>query len=385
MLIYIKYFLFLLDIYLIYCYNIIKINNFKENQMKYIVYIPKNIIGEIRKIIDKEEYSNLNEFIITSLENQIILETGEKIRGELIPSFIEVPKTITWKVSKKKEYKDYSKWLSVENIDDIKTLPMPEIKDLEFPGTKYKDLWLWGQVNRIFPIKVGLRILSNMQKEKADFILLNDYHKKAGEIAKGFGYQLEKIDNQLKRKRGKRVSTALPIGKNAEKSERRYITQFLAIKRTDGILEGGMARLKFVNIQSLNEKEDLIGITKEGLEFTKLVNPILDVDLHSEKTLSDEEADFYIKHIVNRVPEELNPCKRILQIIRNGSTSLTEIDKELKKIKPEWTDVVITTQRSGALGRMNELNILNKTKIGTKVFYKIYKQLKEFFKNNDKL
>ena len=351
--------------------------------MKYIVYIPKNIIEEIRKIIDKEEYSNLNEFIITSLENQIILETGEKIREELIPSFIDVPKKITWKISEKKEFNDYSKWLSAKNIDDIKTLPMPETKDLEFPNTKYEDLWLWGQINRIFPIKVGLRILTNMQKEKEDFILLNDYHKKAGEIAKSLGYQLEKIDNQRKRKRGKRVSTALPIGKNTEKSERRYIKQFLATKRTDGILKGGMARLKFVNIQSLNNKEDLIGITKKGLEFTKLINPILDVDLHLERTLSDEEKDFYIKHIINDVPEESNPFKYILQIIKNGATSLAEIDKELKKIKPEWTDVVITTQRSGTLGRMKELEILDKTRKGIKVFYKICKKWKEFFKNNN--
>ena len=349
--------------------------------MRYIIDIPKNLLDEIRKVLEKGEYNNINELIITAIENQLTLEAGEIIQEDLFTKTVKRPKYIPREAPEKEAEKDYSKFLVIRSISNIKTLPLPEIKDLENPDPKYKDYWLWGQINRIFPIKVGLRILINMQQEKGDFILLHDFNKQAAEIARGFGLQLEKIDNQFNRKRDERVSTALPIGENEEKAVSRYKGHFLAFKRPIGILDGAMARLKFVNIQSRNEKESLIGLTKIGLEFAKLRNPIIDEDLQSEKTLSVEEADFYLAHIRNQVPEELNPIKTILHIIKNGATTITEIDREIKKIKPGWTDVVITTQRSGALGRMNELGLLEKNKRGVKVTYKISENGKNFIKN----
>lgn len=257
---------------------------------------------------------------------------------------------------------------------------MPEIKYLEYPDTTYSDNWIWGQINRIFPVKLGLRILGNMQKEKGDFISLKEFHKKAGEIARIIGLQLQKIDKQLKRNRDERVSTALPIGRNDEKAELRYIAHFLASKRTDGILDGAMARLRFANIQSLNEKEKMIGITNEGLEFAALKNPILDDSPELGRTISDEEADFYIKHIKDNVLEELNPFIHILEIINKGASSVNEIDEELKKIKQNWTDIVVTTQRSGALGRMNELGLIKKIKKGIRVSYQISESGEKFLK-----
>jgi len=344
---------------------------YKEEQMRYIINIPKHLLDEIRKVLEKGEYNNVNELIITSIENQLTLESGEIIQEDLFSTVVKKPKYIPKEAHEKEGGLDYSKWLSVKNLGNIKTFPLPEIKDLEQPNSNYNDYWLWGQINRIFPIKVGLRVLVNMQQEKEDFVLLDDFHKHAGEIARGFGQKLAGIDNQLKRKRDERVSTALPMGEKEEKAVGRYVSQFLAIKRTNGILDGAMARLKFVNIQSRNEKEASIGLTKEGLEFAKLKNPILDEDLQSENTLSVEEADLYISHIRNHVPEELNPIKTILHIIKNGATTVTEIDREMKKIKPGWTDVVVTTQRSGALGRMSELGLLEKNKKGVKVTYRI--------------
>ena len=339
--------------------------------MRYIIDIPKNLLDEIRKVLEKGEYNNINELIITAIENQLTLEAGEIIQEDLFTKTVKKPKYMPREAPEKEAEKDYSKWLAIRSISNIKTLPLPEIRDLAHPDINYQNAWLWGQINRIFPIKVGLRILANMQQQKGDFILLRDFNKQAAEIARGFGRQLEKIDNQLNRRRDERVSTALPIGENEEKAVSRYICHFLAVKRPIGYLDGAMVRLKFVNIQSRNEKEDFIGLTKVGLEFAKLRNHVLDENLQSEKTLSDEEADFYLTHIRNQVPEESNPIKTILHIIKNGASTITEIDREIKKIKPGWTDVVITTQRSGALGRMNELGLLEKNKRGVKVTYRI--------------
>jgi len=346
--------------------------------MKYVIDIPKNLIDKVRQVLSKGEYENINELIITALENQVMLEEGEKIQEDLFSTVMKIPKNFQVKTKEKQEKLDISKWISMENLSNIKTFPMPEIKDLEYPKKKYEDLWLWGQINRIFPIKLGLRILGNLQQEREEFVPLREFHKKAGEIARGFSLQLDKIDNELKRKRDERVSTALPIGEKEEKAELRYRTHFLASKRTDGILDGAMARLRFANIQSPINNGDQIGVSEEGLDFAKLKNPILDNSLNSEQTLSEKEIDFYLQHITNYVPEELSPLRQILEIIRNGTSSVTEIDTEIKKVKSDWTDIVVTTQRSGALGRMNELGLLKKNKKGIKVIYQISEKGEKF-------
>lgn len=339
--------------------------------MKYVIDIQKNLLDKVRQILAKGEYENINELIITALENQIMLEGGEKIQEDLFSTTMILPKPTHVNSKGKQKQQDFSKWISIKSYNNIKILPMPEIKDLEYPHKKYEDLWLWGQINRIIPVKLGLRVLANMQQDKANFVPLRDFHRKAVEIARGFGHNLLKIDNDLKRKRDVQVSTAFPTGKNEEKAALRYKAHFLANKRNDGILEGAMARLKFANIQNLDESRDLIGLTNEGLEFIKLKNPILDENIYSERTLSEGETEFYLNHITTNVPEELNPISSILRIIHDGASSVTEIDKELKKTKTSWTDIVVTTQRSGALGRMNELGLLDKTKKGINVIYKV--------------
>ena len=342
--------------------------------MKYVIDIDKYLIDKIRQVLKKGEYENLNELIVTAIENQIILEEGEKIQEDLFSTIIKVPRLNQNKVFKKIEEMDFSKWISKENINGIRTYSMPDIKCLEFPNTTYNDNWLWGQINRIFPIKLGLRILSNMQKEQEDFIPLKEFHKKARYIARNFGLQLLKIDLQLKRNRNERVSTALPVGRSEEKAELRYTSHFRVNKRRDGVLEGAMARLRFVNVQISNEEENMVGITNEGLKFVMLRNPILDDSNNAEITISDEEADFYLKHIKNNVTEERNTIDFILRIIKSGSVSVIEIDKEIKRIKQDWTNIVITTQRSGALGRMNELGLVEKSKKGIRVTYRISKK-----------
>ncbi len=281
--------------------------------MKYVIDIPKNLIDKVRQILAKGEYDNISELIITALENQTILEDGEKIQEDLFSTVVKVPKVGQFDAYKKREGQDFSKWMSIKNFNNIKTLPAPGIKDLEYKDSNYHDSWIWGQINRIFPVKLGLRILGNMEQEKGDFVSLKEFNRKAGEIARGFGFQLLRIDKQLRRNRDERVSTALPIGKNGEKAELRYKTHFLAYKRADKILDGAMTRLKFVNIQNLDEKENIVGITDEGLEFSKLKNAILDVSFDSERTISDEETDFYIKHIKSK-----HPLKRDLYLISFG-------------------------------------------------------------------
>ena len=332
--------------------------------------IPKDLIDKIREIMAKGEYRNISELILTSLENQVTLEEGEKTDEDLFSTTVRVPKSVQVEdFEKYDDSREFSNWTTLKSDITIPTLPMPTKKDVEYEN--YEESWFWGQINRIFPVKVGLRILANMQSQKGGFIYYRDFHEEVSNIARNLGLFLHKIDNQLKRKRDDRVSTGLPIGEKEEKSKWRYQAHFLANRRIDNILDGAMVRLKFVNINVLNDKEYEVGHTNEGLEFTKKKNLILDDNLNLERTLSDDEINFYLEHIRVNVPEELNPISHILRIINDGVSSVTEIDKEIRKIKPDWKDSIYTTNRSGALGRMNELRLLKKTKKGIRVIYEL--------------
>ncbi len=341
--------------------------------MKYIINIPRNLLEEIRKILNKKEYNNINELVITALENQISLEESEIIEEDLFTTVMRMPKTTHRKEDEIKIKKDVFEILTLKQTNNIKTLPKPTETDLNFPNVEYKDSWLWGQINRIFPIKVALRVLLNMQNENKDFIDLNQFKIKAGEIAKLVGHELAKIDEKQNRKRDKKVSTALPIGLKEDKALARFYNHFLAFRRADNILDGALARFKFVNIITDKENKQLIGLTNEGLQFAKINNSIFDDDLYANSTLSDEEKSFYLNHVKQNVPEELNPLKNILGIISKGNSTVTEIDDKIREIKQNWTDTTITTQRSGTLGRLFELGLVEKIKKGVNVDYELSK------------
>ncbi len=334
--------------------------------MRYIIDLPGNVIKEIRKILNDKDYNNINEFILTSIENQLALESSEIIDEDLFSSTMRIPKHPKI-IEEKSEDIDYSFLLRVNKLNTIKVFSSPEISDLEFPKTPYANDWLWGQVNRIFPIKVALRILLKMQNENDNSVRLNDFLDYASETANKLGTKLNEIDKEMKRVRDKKMSTALPIG-GTEKTLARYKNHFLIFQRTkDRILDGALARLKFANINV----DGFVRLTKKGLEFAKMTNPIIDNDLYSNTTLSKTEKDFYINYIKENVIEELNPFKTILELISKGCTNVTSMNNEIQKVKPKWTETTIATQRAGALGRLFELGIVEKIKKGVKVDYKL--------------
>ncbi len=332
--------------------------------MKYFIDLPGHLVQEIRKVLEKGDYNTINEFILTALENQIAMEDSEITEEDLFSSTVRIPK----KVSKQKENNkliDFKDLLSVSNLSDIEFCEYPNKSDLQYPGTDYEKSWLWGQINRIFPVKLAARILLKMQNDNDNSVRLEDFVKYSCEIASKFGHELSKVNNELNRSRDEKTDVALPVeGKN--KSIERYKNHFLIYQRkNDGILDGALGRMKFANINA----DGFVRLTKEGYKFAKIFNPLIDDDISSSNTLSKEEKKLYINHIKIRVPEERNPIYFFKKVISEGKQSLNEIDNEIKKIKPKWSDAVVVTQRAGSFGRMYELDLVRKTKDGVNVKY----------------
>ncbi len=153
--------------------------------------------------------------------------------------------------------------------------------------------------------------------------------------------------------------------------------------RKDGTLDGAMPYLRFVNLNKDEKGKVLIGLTDPGLNFAKLNNPVLDF-ADFEKSLNENEADFYIDHISKNVQGERNATKWLLYKLAIGLKDREEINNELKREFGQiWgaSDAVINTQRAGLMSRMFELGLIEKEKEGIKVIYNISNRGMRFLGN----
>ena len=163
----------------------------------------------------------------------------------------------------------------------------------------------------------------------------------------------------------------LPIGEDAEKSLSRFTNHFMLSKRNDGSLDGALAKLKFVNI----DENSIVRPTREGLDFLLISNPIIDAKnlATADGALSGEERNFYLNHIKHRMPGEFDAVQWLLVTIKNGRSSRSAMEKELKAKYKEWSYTVVTTQHMGLVSRCAELQLLKKERHGKEVRYVLTK------------
>jgi len=216
-------------------------------------------------------------------------------------------------------------------------------------------------------------VLGNVVKQASyPTVELNTFREKAADVARQVGLKLLAIEKNERRGRERRVSSGLPIGELEFKSKSRYKNHFLVNLRKDGILDGALARFKFINIEKEQKKEN-IGMTKEGLKFALLENPIIDKREYNV-SLSDEEREFYISYVAKNVQGEYKAIRWILSAIETGVNRREDLNDALSKKYPEWTSVIVNTQRAGLMARMFDLGLLEREKLGVEVIYKISKR-----------
>jgi Arc/MetJ-type ribon-helix-helix transcriptional regulator len=337
--------------------------------MRYVIDITQKQAEEIESFIKKGKYHSFAQFITTAVENQIYIENSE-VGEEKLESKnkrinnVSQPDVII---------KDENKITIVEIKSQPKLVSIPTFQQLSCSSQKFEEekCWLWGQANRILPLKIGLRVLYAIIGSE-QFIELEEYRNKAADIAAGFGTLIRGYEDKKNKMRDERISAGLPDEKEF-KSKVRYKSHFLAYMRKDGTLDGAMSYLRFVNLNKDEKGKVLIGLTEPGLNFAKLDNPVLDLT-DFEKSFNEKEVDFYLDHISKNVKGESSATKWLLQKLANGLKEREEINKELKKEFGQiWgaSDAVINTQRAGLMARMFELGLIEKEKDGVKVSYKI--------------
>lgn len=328
---------------------------------KIISDVPEYLVVGIQQLVQEERYSSIDSFVRLAIENQLALEKVDSTRGKLSAP---VPASASPRYS-----------FSTGKI--VQVVQPPTFEDLNISGAESeRDLWLWGQVNRVLPLKFCLRALVRSLPADANVIEYWNLSRHLCAEAREFGSMLGQKDRQLAKTRGEGLSAAFPTGSDVDKASERFRNLFLGALRSDGKPSGALPQLKFI---ALVKDGDAIGvgITRAGLQFAEIESPVLDRGDFAS-ALSEEEATYYLGHILATVPGEVQAFKMILSAISTGKTRREDLNAAIANLYRKWSEPLVNTQRTGAMSRMFELGLISKVKSGVTVQYGMTARGEEF-------
>lgn len=325
--------------------------------MRYIIELPISRVQAIQSLINSRKYEGIQSFILTAIENQLYLERqpAENLVGMQIAEDRAIDR----------KYKGYLFSPSVSRP----TSALPDTKVVDEPQPEALGAeTLWALYNRIFPVKITLRVLMNMLKANPEsgFVDLWSVQDAATDEARKLRRKLVRIDRKSHRDHGDKLSTGLP--KKGDRSGDRFKFHFVGSINSKKHLEGAPAILRFVNIKRDEQGRPQVGLTKAGLEFAFLENPILDRANYTH-TLSKEESDFYLRHIYEKLPKEYALSIGLLSAIKAGHNTPNELNEEITKLDSNIKEREAHAVRSSLIGRLSELGLLIRKRFGLKVTY----------------
>jgi hypothetical protein len=326
----------------------------------------------IKKAMDEGGYNNPGQFVDTAIANQVELELSSESNCSLqsFDNAISKREDSSSEINPSESSPSSDSQHPEQNLlkppeNTVPTIPSPNPDRLDTGP-------LWGQYNRIFPVKLTVRALANKLSESSDvsnngkkfsqLISLGTFSERVAEISREFGLQVKSKDQEYSRSQGEKLSAALPIGDNPEKSKERFKTHFVGRAEQGGDLTGAAPHLLFVNIPSDSSGE--IGLTEAGLEFARLTNPLIDDGIDSETSLSDKEVQFYIQHVAHNRNDEFAAMQTVAVGIQNGKDRPDSLTEHIASINNDWTYSQAQTVRSGLVSRMFELRLIRRERIG---------------------
>jgi hypothetical protein len=342
--------------------------------MRVVVDIPDGLLAEVGEAVEVGSYEDTREFVSVALENQVELElSGTGSTGVM---------TIEDAVTAKKEESQQDEtmpnesvlqsqasvdWLlQREDYDTVQTASPPE-------ETRLDDGPLWGQYNRIFPVKLTVRVLANQLRKRLEdqpkdsdddrrWISIKQFSESAADVGREYGLKIRQEDENNSRGQGEKLSAALPIGDDPEKSKERFQTHFVGYAEQGGDLTGAAPHLLFVNIPK--DSPGVIGITDAGLEFAELWNPLIDGDVGSDQPLSSDEVAFYLQHVRENLSTEFDAMLLTAEAIREGDNRPDSLSSRVASLNNNWSDAQSSTVRSGLVSRMYELGLVKRERVG---------------------
>jgi hypothetical protein len=362
------------------------------------VNLSDKLIQDIKGLVEKGLYESLESFVEIGCINQLalergstptaIIEKGHRLAAEQqwktagkspAPPNASATATATAKPSTKKRPVAGEKVVKLVAADPVTTdeaavmfkrlakplletiptpWPMPKVPK---PGDR-----IFGQVNRLFPVKFVCRWLANNASVERQWPKFTVVSSAIADDAGTLGSLLDQWDQKQDRERGGEMATALPRRKNNASLDR-FLSQFIArITRSSDIAPGAVCQYGLARFE-----DACIALTEQGAEFAKLDNSILDAhDEAATATLADPEAEFLISHIRRWVPTEWADMRTVLLAVQSGKATPTDVGETVRRELPEnWSESMVQTHISGVIARLGDIRLLRRTWQGRNVRY----------------
>lgn len=332
---------------------------------------------KIKEFVEKGTYESLENFVEIAVLNQILLERNGLPRLEANKVLRATPsEEARPKISQTKQQGGVQQ--SIKYLACPKDTLLPILPPL--PMTEeIRSFPIWGQINRLAPVKMVLRMLANQILLLGnDRIDLKRFSADAAETITSTRTYIEKKDKK-DRIRGEALYVAL--AKKDPGSQQRFINFYIGKlprgKWTDGILTGlGLAR-----IEQAEDGAVVIGITEAGRKLACLHSPLIDDFLLQEKQIespfSPAEVEFLLNHLEINRPGEFEYLVSVLRFIKEGAVTPTALRQKVGKFLQErhlavnFTDKFVNTMQVGAIGTLVELRLLGIEKDAQKSKYMI--------------
>lgn len=359
-------------------------------------------------LLNKDHYRDYSELIAVAIENLWLLDRevaekgalviGEFPRPPVVESTAQAPATRAVTVLKQAtppkpsdasimhELPSINGPLFIPDMFRVDDLERLSVRTLEIKSEKLAteevftiDRWLFGQYNKLLPVKVSSRALVRLSAENENGAPLESATALIAESAALLGDYLADHDRRRLIGRDDALATAFPrSGNDAEKSRVRYANQFVGSVNSQGQLSGLLWDYRMAGLAPGNGSRLLP--TEQGLKLARLTNPILDGhQAEPVQKFSLEEIAFLLGHIRSFIPVEEFTFRKLLRAIGEGADTPEKLDEALRPLVPtdsnrSLSPSFLTSQRSGALSRMADLGLISRVRKGVKVSYAITEQ-----------
>jgi len=251
------------------------------------------------------------------------------------------------------------------------------------------ERWLFGQYNKLLPAKATCRALLNLLADTPDGLAVGAAGTTIAEAAAHLGDVLSRHDERHNLCRRDALAVGFPSsGPKGDKGRLRYASQFVAAVNAHGQLSGLPFGLKLLNVAGSGGTKLLL--TEMGIRFACMENPVLDGSQSSSpQKFTSKETDFLLQHISSSVPVEDFAYRTVLSVVLEGANTPSHADDALRAfISPEArervTKAFLSTQRSGAVSRMVDLDLLWREHAGTRVCYVPTERGAQYVRENGK-
>ena len=332
--------------------------------MRLIVDIVPRKAQTIQNLIDSGRYATIQQFFLTAIENQLSLEEPEDVDS--------------FEHSMYRTRPDNPSSTRVISADDTTT---GKVRTVEEPSaTEVYGSKLWALHNRIFPVKVTVRILAKLLEQESPKDGYVDSEKLESAVISEATRLGKLLHNQeVNKKLESKLSTGLilrPTPKSCERFKNSFIGSIVHSKNDRrNLIDGAPGRLRLINIRFSSSNRSLqFGLTQAGYNFATLNNPILDNHAYAT-SLSAEEIDFYLQHVSEKLPEEYTASMNLLTAIaagKNTPSSLVSVS----------TDDDAT--RASQVSRLVELELVGRERIGIRVEYALTERGKKYLERSRK-